>query len=109
MDEFIPERVGVYGSEIVQRTTNEHEAGGSVESVFYCTHINFFINICSSNKMNELILKDEVFQIVSCALEVLNTLGHGLLEKPYENALAVEFGLRGIPVKQPIRCQLQND
>lgn len=53
--------------------------------------------------MNELLLKDEVFQIVSCALEVLNTLGHGLLEKPYENALAVEFGLRGIPVKQQPR------
>ncbi len=27
-------------------------------------------------------------------MEVLNTLGHGLLEKPYENALVVEFGLR---------------
>jgi hypothetical protein len=26
-------------------------------------------------------------------MEVLNTLGHGLLEKPYENALVVELGL----------------
>jgi len=32
--------------------------------------------------------------------EVLNALGHGLLEKPYENALAVEFGLRKIPFQQ---------
>ena len=41
-----------------------------------------------------------MFEIVGCAMEVLNTLGHGLLEKPYENALCVEFGLRGIPFKQ---------
>ncbi|MEW6202143.1 MAG: GxxExxY protein, partial [bacterium] len=34
--------------------------------------------------------------------EVINVLGHGLLEKPYENALVVEFGLRGIPfIQQP--------
>jgi GxxExxY protein len=49
---------------------------------------------------HELLLKDEVYQIVGCAMEVLNTLGHGLLEKPYENALVVEFGLRDIPVSQ---------
>lgn len=33
-------------------------------------------------------------------MEVLNVLGHGLNEKPYENALVVEFGLRRIPVRQ---------
>src|SRR6266496_5729753 len=48
----------------------------------------------------ELLLKDEVFQIVGCAIEVLNTLGHGLLEKSYENALVVEFGLRKILFRQ---------
>ncbi len=52
---------------------------------------------------HELLLKDEVYQIVGCAMEVLNTLGHGLLEKPYENALVVEFGLKGIPFKQQAR------
>ncbi len=36
-------------------------------------------------------------------MEVLNTPGHGLLEKPYENALVVEFGLKGIPFKQQPR------
>ena len=50
----------------------------------------------------ELILKDEVYAIVSCSLEILNGMGHGLNEKPYENALAVEFAHRGIPfVQQP--------
>ena len=39
----------------------------------------------------KLLAKEEVFQIVGCALEVLNALGHGLVEKPYENALVVEF------------------
>ena len=56
---------------------------------------------------HELLLKDEVFQIVGCAMEVLNTLGHGLLEKPYENALVVEFGLRGISVSQQQRFDVR--
>ncbi len=52
---------------------------------------------------HELLLKKEVFDVVGCAMEVMNELGHGLLEKPYENALVVEFGLRGIPWKQQPR------
>lgn len=32
----------------------------------------------------KLLFKEEVFQIMGCALEVLNTLGHGIIEKPYE-------------------------
>ena len=48
----------------------------------------------------ELLLKEEVFEVAGCAMEVLNELGHGLLEKPYENALVVEFGLRGISFRQ---------
>jgi len=48
----------------------------------------------------KLLLKDEVLQVVGCAIEVLNTLGHGLVEKAYENALVVEFSLRKIPFKQ---------
>ena len=53
-----------------------------------------------------LVLKDEVFQIVGCAMAVLNGLGHGLLEKPYENALVVELGLQSIPVKQQPRYDI---
>ena len=51
-------------------------------------------------KSEKLLLKNEVFQVVGCAIEVLNTLGHGLVEKPYENALVIEFLLRKIPFKQ---------
>lgn len=49
---------------------------------------------------DKLLFRNEVFQIVGCAIEVLNTIGHGLIEKPYENALVVEFGLRKIPYQQ---------
>lgn len=45
-------------------------------------------------------LKEEVFKIVGAAMEVLNGLGHGYHEKPYENALVVEFNLRNIAYKQ---------
>lgn len=50
-----------------------------------------------------LILKAETEAIIGCAFEVLNELGHRLLEKPYENALVVEFGLRGIRCEQQRR------
>jgi GxxExxY protein len=56
-----------------------------------------------STNGHELLLKEEVFRVVGCAMEVLNGLGHGLLEKPYENALVVEFGLKGISVRQQPR------
>ena len=55
---------------------------------------------------HELILKEEVFDVVGCAMEVLNELGHGLLEKPYENALVVELGLKNISVQQQSRYKL---
>jgi GxxExxY protein len=49
---------------------------------------------------DKLLFKDEVFQVIGCAIEVLNTLGHGIVEKPYENALVVELELRKIPFRQ---------
>ena len=48
----------------------------------------------------ELILKEEVYAVVGCAIEVLNVRGHGLHEKVYENCLCVEFRLRGIEYRQ---------
>lgn len=40
-----------------------------------------------------ILYKDESFQIIGCAMEVHNTLGPSLNEKPYEKALAIEFKL----------------
>jgi len=45
--------------------------------------------------------EQETYAVIGAALEVLSQLGHGIHEKPYENALAIEFGLR------EIRCQQQ--
>ena len=36
-------------------------------------------------------INDLAYQIVGCAMEVINELGHGLREKTYEKALIVEF------------------
>jgi GxxExxY protein len=54
----------------------------------------------------QLVCRKEVCEITGCAMEVLNALGHGLLEKPYENALVVEFGLRGISCTQQARYEV---
>lgn len=45
----------------------------------------------------------EVYAIIGCAFEVLNELGHGLHEKPYENSLVVEFEARDISYNQQKR------
>ena len=57
----------------------------------------------ASVRGSNLLLKEEVFAVVGAAMEVLQSLGHGLHEKPYENALAVEFGLRAIRFSQQPR------
>ena len=41
---------------------------------------------------------ETTFAILGAAMEVLNALGPGLLEKPYENALLVELRSRGLRV-----------
>jgi GxxExxY protein len=43
------------------------------------------------------------FAIIGCAMDVLNGLGAGLHEKPYENAMIVELGLRGLTTEQQRR------
>jgi GxxExxY protein len=53
-----------------------------------------------------LLLENETSAILGAAMEVLNTLGHGLLEKCYENALCVEFRLRGISFQQQPRFEV---
>jgi GxxExxY protein len=53
--------------------------------------------------MSKLKFEDETRQIIGCGMEVLNNLGHGLLEKAYENALIVEFELQGISYQQQPR------
>jgi GxxExxY protein len=44
--------------------------------------------------------KKETEAIIGSAYEVLNEIGHGFHEKPYNNSLVVEFGYRNIPFLQ---------
>jgi GxxExxY protein len=48
-------------------------------------------------------LEDETYVVIGSAIEVLNQLGHGLHEKPYENALVVELALKEISCEQQTR------
>lgn len=48
----------------------------------------------------QFLLKNETHEIIGCAFDVLNELGHGLNEKCYENAMVVEFGIRNISFHQ---------
>ena len=59
----------------------------------------------------EPLFKEESQQIVGSAMEVLNEIGHGFHEKPYENALVIEFRLRGIECLQqkPFEILFKNE
>ena len=57
--------------------------------------------------LEEPYLKEESDTILACAFAVHNDLGHGLAEKPYENALAVEFRHREIPFEQQSKHEIR--
>ncbi len=49
---------------------------------------------------SSLVLKQETHQILGCAFEVMNEVGHGFHEKIYENSLVRAFILKGITFDQ---------
>lgn len=51
----------------------------------------------------QLLHGELVYSIVGSALQVLREVGHGLHEKPYENGLVIELGLRGHATAQQRR------
>ena len=53
-----------------------------------------------------ILYKEESHRLIGCAMEVHNELGHGFHEKPYENALVVEFHHQGIPYQQQRRFDM---
>jgi GxxExxY protein len=55
----------------------------------------------------EFPLKEVTERIISCALEVHSTLGPGVLESVYEEALAHEFTLRGIEYEKQKEISLK--
>ena len=51
-------------------------------------------------------MKDEYFAVKGACIEVHNALGCGFLEKVYQDALAIELSLRGIPYKRECRITI---
>jgi len=49
---------------------------------------------------NKQLCKDEIYSIVGCAIDVLNSVGPGFPETAYENAMAIELKERDIPFEQ---------
>ena len=56
--------------------------------------------------MAELIYKDDVYKIVGAAMEVHKVLGADFLEAVYQEALAIEFKLQGIPFVEFPRIEI---
>ena len=57
--------------------------------------------------LNEYPLKDITEKIISCAIEVHSSLGPGLFENLYEEAIEHEFLLRGIEYKRQKELEIK--
>ena len=58
-------------------------------------------------KVQDLLYKEEVYQIIGAAMEVHRILGPGFLEAVYQEALEIEFSLRGITYESYKRLKIQ--
>lgn len=52
---------------------------------------------------SNVLYKDESYAIIGACFEVYNKLGNGFLEAVYQEALEIEFSLRGIPCRREVR------
>lgn len=56
--------------------------------------------------MDNLLYREEVFEIIGAAIEVHKVLGNGFLEPVYQESLEIELALRKIPFESQQRLQL---
>jgi GxxExxY protein len=56
--------------------------------------------------VEDLLYKDEVFQIMGAAIEVHKVLGNGFLESVYEEAMTIEANERKIPYNRQVRLPI---
>ena len=59
-----------------------------------------------TKRHEEILYKQEVYQITGCALDVLKEVGPGDHEKPYENALTGAFRNQNISYSQQIEYSI---
>jgi GxxExxY protein len=57
--------------------------------------------------MSELLLKDEVYRIVGCAMDVHRELGSGFLEAVYQEAMVYELQHRDIPFRSQVELSIR--
>ena len=56
---------------------------------------------------NRLLYESESYAVIGAAMDVYYRLGCGFLEPVYQEALALEFGLRGIPFTSQARLPIK--
>ncbi len=56
---------------------------------------------------NRLVFGDESYAVIGAAMDVYYRLGCGFLEPVYQEALALEFGLRGVPFTAQTRLPIR--
>lgn len=56
---------------------------------------------------NRLVFGDESYAVIGAAMDVYYRLGCGFLEPVYQEALAIEFGLRGVPFTAQTRLPIR--
>lgn len=53
-----------------------------------------------------LVYETETGKILNACMNVFNELGNGFLEPVYQEALAIEFELQGIPFKKEVKLEI---
>ena len=53
-----------------------------------------------------MLYKDETEKILKACINVHNELGNSFLEPVYQEALAIEFNLQGIPYKKEVKLEI---
>lgn len=54
----------------------------------------------------DMLFKEESYEIVGACFEVHNQLGSGFTEPSYQEALEIELGIRGIPFKSQVELPI---
>ena len=58
-------------------------------------------------RVNDLLLKDEVYALIGAAIEDHRELGCGFLEPVYQEAMEIELNCRGVPFESQKRLQIR--